>query len=103
VARSQYRGTLKRRAVILACAQAMQEGQEVFSALDPSQPAGKVALAASLGDGEHRALVEIKLAALEPAPEGSGSSTAPSLHLGEPDGPLLHHRALPYAIPVDAG
>ena len=43
VARSQFRGTLKRRAYLARSSAAMQAGQEVFSATDPSQPAGLVA------------------------------------------------------------
>ncbi|HSI57828.1 MAG TPA: folate-binding protein [Ideonella sp.] len=94
VARSQYRGTLKRRAVLLAGAVPLAEGQEVFHDQDPGQPAGTVALAASLpaGDGDrHLALVELKRAAL-----GSGH-----LHLAAADGPLLSPRALPYPLPQD--
>jgi folate-binding protein YgfZ len=101
VARSQYRGTIKRRAVLMGCGQPMSEGQEVFSAQDREQPAGKVALAASLGAGEHLALVEIKLAALALGPDVSGASAGPSLHLGEPDGPALFLADLPYALPAE--
>jgi folate-binding protein YgfZ len=91
VARSQYRGTLKRRGALLSSAVAMSEGQEVFQASDPGQPAGTVALAASLDDGHHLALVEIKRAALELG----------GLHLGQADGPPLASRELPYEIPQD--
>jgi len=91
VARSQYRGTLKRRGALLAGGSAMQPGQEVFDAADPGQPAGVVALAASAPDGEHLALVELKLAAL------AGNA----LHLGSAEGPALQPRALPYKLPQD--
>jgi tRNA-modifying protein YgfZ len=91
VARSQYRGTLKRRGALLSSAVAMSEGQEVFQAADPGQPAGTVALAASLAEGQHLALVEIKRAAL-----GLGG-----LHLGQADGPPLAACELPYDIPQD--
>ena len=93
VARSQYRGTLKRRAVLLASPAAMSEGQEVFHDADPGQPAGLVALAAPTAHGEHVALVEVKRALAE----GAGA-----FHLGAADGPALTSRALPYAIPSDA-
>jgi folate-binding protein YgfZ len=66
-------------------------GQEVFDAADPGQPAGVVALAASAPDGEHLALVELKLAAL------AGNA----LHLGSAEGPALQPRALPYKLPQD--
>jgi hypothetical protein len=92
VARSQYRGTLKRRAQLLTSTVPLEPGQEVFHSADPGQPAGLVALAGQRPDGLHAALVELKLAAL-----GSGS-----LHLGGADGPLLQPAALPYALPTEA-
>ena len=91
VARSQYRGTLKRRSFLFRCGAAAQPGQEVFHSADPSQPAGMVVNAASLGD-RHAALVEVKLAALDGG----------SLHLGAPEGPLLEREELPYALPLEA-
>ena len=92
VARSQYRGTLKRRAMAFDSDAPLAAGQEVFHSADPGQPAGLVALAAVRPGGGSSALVEIKLATLD-----SGS-----LHAGAADGPLLARGALPYAIPVDA-
>lgn len=91
VARSQYRGTLKRRGYLLEGDTAVAPGQEVFHDADPGQPAGMVALAGALG-GRPVALVELKIAALEGG----------TLHLGAADGPLLKPRALPYAIPTEA-
>jgi folate-binding protein YgfZ len=90
VARSQYRGTLKRRACIVDAPIALQPGQEIFHSADPGQPAGMVVLAGSGGGTRHAALVELKLAALDDG----------TLHAGSPDGPLLTPRALPY--PLDA-
>jgi hypothetical protein len=92
VARSQYRGTLKRRAMPFDSDAPLAAGQEVFHSADPGQPAGLVALAAARPGGGGSALVEIKLAALDGG----------SLHLGAADGPLLLRGALPYAIPADA-
>ena len=91
VARSQYRGTIKRRAFVLTCDAAAQPGQEVFHDADPEQPAGMVVNAASL-DSAHLALVEIKLAASE-----SGR-----LHLGSASGPALQRVTQPYALPLEA-
>ncbi len=91
VARSQYRGTLKRRGAVLTSDLALQPGQEVFHSADPGQPAGMVVLAGSSGS-EHAALVELKLAALEGG----------DLHAGSADGPLLRPAPLPYAIPLEA-
>ena len=93
VARSQYRGTLKRRAMLFDSAADSDPGQEVFHSADPGQPAGLVVLAARRPGGSSSALVEIKLAAL----------AAGSLHLGAADGPVLTRSALPYAIPADQG
>lgn len=90
VARSQYRGTLKRRAVLLACSQPLAEGSEVYHDADPGQPAGTVALAASFG-GHHAALVELKRAALQDG----------ALHAGAVDGPRLQPLPLPYPLPQD--
>ena len=91
VARSQYRGTLKRRAQVVRSALLLQAGQEVFHAADPGQPAGRVVLAGTLPVDGPVALVELKLAALE-----SGT-----LHAGAADGALLQLSALPYAIPAE--
>jgi len=92
VARSQYRGTLKRRAMVMLCPESLRPGQEVFHDGDPDQPAGRVVLAGSLPGSSTVALVEIKLAAL------SGGT----LHAGSVAGPTLSLAALPYAIPAEA-
>lgn len=93
VARSQYRGTIKRRTFLFDVDAAAAAGQEVFHSADPSQPAGLVACAAARPDGQGAsALVEVKLAALDQG----------ELHLGAPDGAMLHRRELPYAVPVEA-
>lgn len=89
VARSQYRGTVKRRTLMFAAEGAAQAavGQELFHSADPAQPAGLVAAAARRGD-QTLLLAEVKLAALE----------AGSLHLGGAEGPVLSMRALPYPV-----
>jgi hypothetical protein len=91
VARSQYRGTLKRRSYVVSSAEALQPGQEVFHSAEAEQPAGMVVLAGSW-TGQHAALVELKIAALQGG----------SLHAGSALGPLLTLDALPYAIPAEA-
>lgn len=93
VARSQYRGTLKRRAHVLHGTAPLQPGQEVFHSDDPGQPAGMVVLAGSLGADAHAALIELKLAAL----------AGGSLHAGGTDGPMLTPVPLPYGIPSEQG
>jgi len=88
VARSQYRGTIKRRMHLFATNGSAQPGQEVFHSDDPAQPAGMVVNAAEAAGSGCRLLAEVKLAVLD-----SGS-----LHLGSADGPLLQRLALPYLI-----
>jgi folate-binding protein YgfZ len=90
VARSQFRGTLKRRAFIVQSAAPMAAGQEVFSSLDATQPCGLVAQAAHDG-ASHVAVVELQLTATENS----------SLHLGAADGPVLSLLPLPYALRDD--
>jgi folate-binding protein YgfZ len=96
VARSHYRGTLKRRAFLLHGDSPMQAGQEVFSATDPSQPAGMVANAAAIpsmdgqpASGAFSALVELKWQSLEDG-----------WQLGSPEGPALSLGAMPYEVPL---
>ena len=92
VARSQYRGTTKRRTFLFASSSVLAAGQEVFNSNDPSQPAGMVASAAEASDSagglSYRALIEVKLAALEGG----------SLHAGAADGALLTQQPLPYEV-----
>jgi folate-binding protein YgfZ len=93
VARSQYRGTIKRRMFLFSVDAAASAGQEVFHSEDASQPAGMVVNSAPSDSGSGSiALVETKLAAIDNG----------SLHLGAPDGPILHLGALPYAVPTEA-
>ena len=88
VARSQYRGTLKRRLQVFEADEAAAVGQEIFHSADPEQPAGVVASSGSK-DGLTAIAAEIKLAALEGG----------SLHLGSATGAQLRPRTLPYEIP----
>jgi folate-binding protein YgfZ len=90
VARSQFRGTLKRRAFIAQCHEPMSAGQEVYASADASQPCGLVAQAASEGQ-HHVAVVELQLSAIENS----------SLHLGAATGPTLTLLHLPYALRED--
>ena len=89
MARSQYRGQLKRRMHLFAGSAPLAPGGEVFHSDDPGQPAGSVVLAASLG-GRHAALVSLKTAAL-----GGGMLWAA---VGGSRAELSL-RTLPYAVP----
>ncbi|MBT9485930.1 MAG: folate-binding protein YgfZ [Rubrivivax sp.] len=91
VARSQYRGTLKRRAYVVSGDSPLQPGQEIFSPAEPEQPVGEVVLAAAPAGRTPAALVELKIAAA-PGPLHAGSATGPALRLG----------ALPYNFPAEA-
>lgn len=92
VARSQYRGTTKRRSFVFDCPLAARSGEDIFHSEDPGQPAGMVVNAAPLPGGAGSGLLaEVKLAALK-----SGT-----LHLGAPGGPILSPRPMPYEIDRD--
>ena len=88
VARSQYRGTTKRRAQVMTSTAPLQPAQEIFHSDDAEQPAGRVILAGSSFAQGHAALVEVRLAALE-----SGT-----LSVGAVGGPVLQLAPLPYAL-----
>ena len=96
VARSQYRGTIKRRLHVAhlnhqANHQAeILPGAEIFHSGDPSQPCGMVVLAAShpLVKDRVDVQVECKLEALQNG----------SVHLGSVTGPALSFAALPYSL-----
>jgi tRNA-modifying protein YgfZ len=90
VARSQYRGTIKRR-TSLAHVDNAAPGNELFHSEDPGQPCGLVINAAPAADGGVDVLVEIKLAALDGG----------SVHVGSADGPTLAFLPLPYALPSE--
>jgi folate-binding protein YgfZ len=90
VARSQYRGTAKRRLFLTHASGPVSAGQEVFALDDPGQPAGLVVNAAAT-PGEQpawSALIELKLA-------HAGSA----LHAASLEGPTLTLGELPYEVP----
>ena len=87
VARSQFRGTLKRRGYLVHSEAAMQAGQEIFDAAESSQPCGIVAQAAAAPDGGFDAIVSLQTAAAEA-----------SLQLGQAGGPALQLLPLPYPL-----
>ncbi|HEX5738728.1 MAG TPA: tRNA-modifying protein YgfZ, partial [Hydrogenophaga sp.] len=91
VARSQFRGTLKRRAYIVHGASSLEVGQPVFHESDAEQPCGMVAAAgARPGDGWN-AIVSMQTSAA-----ASGRLSA-----GASDGPALQVLALPYPLLED--
>jgi folate-binding protein YgfZ len=91
VARSQFRGVLKRRAYLAHCAAAMQAGDDIFQHTDADQPCGKVAQAAAAPQGGFDAIVSVQISAFE----------AGNLHLKHVDGPRLQATPVPYALLAD--
>ncbi len=91
VARSQFRGTLKRRAFIAHAEAEVVAGQEVFQAAEPEQPAGIVAQAAPSPQGGWDAIVSLQLSAAE----------AGDLHAGSASGAGLTLLPLPYLLLAD--
>jgi folate-binding protein YgfZ len=90
VARSQFRGTLKRRAYLVHADVAMHAGQEVFTPGDAEQPCGLVVQAAAAPDGGWSALVSVQTASIEGG-----------LRLARADGEMLTVLPLPYALLED--
>ncbi|MDB5900957.1 MAG: hypothetical protein JWP41_4559 [Ramlibacter sp.] len=91
VARSQFRGTLKRRAFIVHSQGELSAGQEVFRASDAEQPVGIVAQAAPAPGGGWDAIVSLQLTAAE----------AGELHAGSVSGSALSLLPLPYLLLAD--
>jgi len=89
VARSQFRGTLKRRAYLAHAPAPLQAGQELFHASDASQPCGLVAQAAAAPEGGWDAIVSIQIAAFEGGGLTAGGTEGPVLSLRPPPYPLL--------------
>ncbi len=91
VARSQFRGTLKRRAYLLHGDAAMTLGQEVFHLLDSEQPCGMVAACAAHPEGGFDAIVSMQTAAALDSDNGR-------LTLASAGGAALTLLALPYPL-----
>lgn len=91
VARSQYRGTLKRRAYVVLAAAEPSAGQEVFHSADPEQPCGTVVSAAPHPEGGWSAIVSMQISAADGG----------TLHLAAADGPALSLLPLPYPLLAD--
>ena len=94
VARSQFRGTLKRRAYLVHCRDEAVVGQEVFHALDAEQACGMVAACAANPAGGFDAIVSMQTAAAHDAAAGQ-------LTLGSGSGPVLTLLPLPYPLLQD--
>ena len=99
VARTQYLGKAKRRMLaatvdLPAGMPPTLAGTDLYSATDPSQPCGKIVNAARESAAQVRCLASLRL----------DTPVAGAVHLGSADGPVLHFRPLPYALPdAEAG
>lgn len=91
VARSQYRGTLKRRAYPVRADVPLAVGQEVFHPSDNEQPCGTVAASAPHPEVGWDAVVSMQTSAADGQP----------LALGSPSGPVLRLQPLPYPLLAD--
>jgi folate-binding protein YgfZ len=91
VARSQFRGTLKRRTALVHSPVALSTGQDVFTPTEPEQPCGNVVLCAARPDGHgFDALVS-----------GTLQSMPTGWHAGDAQGPALDLLPLPYVLLED--
>lgn len=90
VARSQFRGTLKRRGYIVHGDAELAAGQEIYDTAEPEQPCGIVAQAAASPAGGWDAIVSMQI-----------SSAGNELRAGHAQGPALAVLPLPYELRED--
>ncbi|MDO5693877.1 MAG: folate-binding protein [Pseudomonadota bacterium] len=93
VARSQFRGAIKRRAYVGRVDGAAQAGQEVFSATDPGQPVGQIAQAATAPDGGAVVIAVLQVA--------EATATDAALRVGGVEGPPVSGLHIPYPLDLD--
>ena len=97
VARSQFRGTLKRRAFVVHADGPLTAGQEVFLASDAEQACGTVAAAAPCPDGQGwDAIVSMQISAAQ-----SDAGPLRAAGMAGSEGPALSLLALPYPLLED--
>ena len=89
VARSQFRGTLKRRAYLAHSPALLQAGQEIFHESDPGQPCGLVAQAAAAPGGGWDAIVSMQVALAQQGMLAAGSPQGAAVQVQPPPYPLL--------------
>jgi folate-binding protein YgfZ len=91
VARSQFRGTLKRRMALVHSPVALTAGQDIFTPADPEQPCATVVLSAARPKGQgFDALVS-----------GTLESQSTGWRAGSAEGAVLDLLPLPYALLED--
>ena len=89
VARSQFRGTLKRRTYLAHANTPLKAGDEVFLPADEGQPCGSVVQTAASPEGGFDALVSMQISAFEAGDVRLGPADGPVLQLSPPPYPLL--------------
>ncbi|MBP8928715.1 MAG: folate-binding protein, partial [Ottowia sp.] len=92
VARSQFRGAIKRRAFVGQVNGDAAAGQEVFAARDPDQPVGRIAQAAPAPGDASAVIVSVQTADV---------AAGHALALGGAGGPVLEGLHLPYPLLED--
>ena len=91
VARSQFRGTLKRRTALVQSPVALSAGQDIFTPADPDQPCATVVLCVARPDGQgFDALVS-----------GTTESLQTGWRVGGSEGEALALLPLPYPLLAD--
>ncbi len=91
VARSQFRGAIKRRAYVAHADTALAVGADIFSPTDPEQACGTVVQTAPAPTGGWDAIVSLQITAAEHG----------ALHADSLQGPALTLGTLPYALRDD--
>jgi hypothetical protein len=89
VARSQFRGTLKRRAYLATSIEPIQAGNDLFAENEPTQPCGVVVQTAPAPTGGYAAIVSMQISAFEAGGVHALSQDGPALTLTAPPYPLL--------------
>jgi tRNA-modifying protein YgfZ len=89
VARSQFRGTLKRRAYLAHASQELAVGQELFHESDAEQPCGIVAQSAAAPGGGWDAIVSITIASAQAGKITAGSAQGADVQVFAAPYPLL--------------
>ena len=101
VARSQFRGTLKRRTYLVHASQALAVGQEVFSPEDLEQSTGTVVQAAAAPAGGWDALVSMQIASSERSDLFAHPALAEGQSADAASGIALQLLPLPYELLAD--
>ena len=92
VARSQFRGAIKRRAYVGHVDGPAQAGQDVFAAGDAREPVGVIAQAAEAPQGGTAVIAVLR---------SEDVAAGLALRVGAPEGPRLQELAIPYPLRED--